>query len=278
MQKAIDAVLEAGVASGAVPGVVAIVVDRSGVRYHGAAGERSIGTGATMAPDTVGAIFSMTKAVTGSAAMQLVEQGKIDLDAPMSAVCPEAANPVVLEGFANDGKPITRPAASEPTLRQLLTHTSGYVYDIWNAPMGQWYAATGTPSLFSLQRQALRAPLAFDPGTKWEYGIGGHSRPTSRRQPHGDRPSCRGESGVRNGWRRFAIHDERLRPLHANDFERRRTRWRSCLEARNRTSYVHESNGQTAGIGIKDGRAPVLQRRRDVPRRRKVVGAHVPNT
>jgi methyl acetate hydrolase len=172
MQKAIDAVLEAGVASGAVPGVVAIVVDRSGVRYHGAAGERSIGTGATMAPDTVGAIFSMTKAVTGSAAMQLVEQGKIDLDAPMSAVCPEAANPVVLEGFANDGKPITRPAASEPTLRQLLTHTSGYVYDIWNAPMGQWYAATGTPSLFSLQRQALRAPLAFDPGTKWEYGIG----------------------------------------------------------------------------------------------------------
>jgi methyl acetate hydrolase len=172
MQKAVDAVLNAGVSSGAVPGVVAIVVDRDGVRYHGAAGERSIGTGAAMTPDTVGAIFSMTKAVTGAAAMQLVEQGKIELDAPMSVLCPEAANPVVLEGFDSDGNPKTRPAASEPTLRQLLTHTSGYVYDIWNAPMGRWYAATNTPSLFSLQRQALRAPLAFDPGTKWEYGIG----------------------------------------------------------------------------------------------------------
>jgi methyl acetate hydrolase len=172
MEKAVDAVLAAGVASGAVPGVVAIVVDRDGVRYHGAAGERSIGTGAAMTPDTVGAIFSMTKAVTGAAAMQLVEQGKIDLDAPMSTVCPEAANPVVLEGFDSDGKPKTRPALSEPTLRQLLTHTSGYVYDIWNASMGQWYASTDTPTLFSLQRQALLAPLAFDPGTKWEYGIG----------------------------------------------------------------------------------------------------------
>jgi methyl acetate hydrolase len=172
MQEALDAVLEAGVASGAVPGVVAIVVDHDGVRYHGAAGERSIGTGAAMAPDTVGAIFSMTKAVTGAAAMQLVEQGKIDLDAPMSALCPEAANPVVLEGFDNDGQPITRPAASEPTLRQLLTHTSGYVYDIWNAPMGQWYAATDTPNVFALQRHGLRTPLAFDPGTKWDYGTG----------------------------------------------------------------------------------------------------------
>ena len=104
--------------------------------------------------------------------MQLVEQGTIDLDAPMSTWCPDAANPVVLDGFDGDGQPITRPAASEPTLRQLLTHTSGYVYDIWNADMAAWYAASGTPSLFSLQRGALRTPLAFDPGTQWQYGIG----------------------------------------------------------------------------------------------------------
>ena len=172
MQDALDAVLQSGVATGAVPGVVGIVVDRDGVRYLGAAGERSIGTGAAMAPDTVGAIFSMTKALTGAAAMQLVEQGKIDLDAPMSKLCPETANPMVLEGFRADGQPITRPAASEATLRQLLTHTSGYVYDIWNPLMGKWYATTQTPTLFSLQRAALRTPLAFDPGTKWEYGIG----------------------------------------------------------------------------------------------------------
>lgn len=172
MKDAIDSVLAAGVTNGAVPGAVAIVVDRDGVRYQGSAGERSIGSGSAMTTDTVGAIMSMTKAVTGTAAMQLVEQGKIDLDAPMSAVCPEAANPRVLEGFDGDGQPITRPAASEPTLRQLLTHTSGYVYDTWNADMAAWYAATETPPLFSLQRAALGAPLAFDPGTQWQYGIG----------------------------------------------------------------------------------------------------------
>ncbi len=172
MKDAIDSVLTAGVTSGAVPGAVAIVVDRDGVRYLGSAGERSIGTGTTMTTDTVGAIFSMTKAVTGAAAMQLVEQGTIDLDAPMSEVCPEAADPIVLDGFDSDGQPITRPAKKEPTLRQLLTHTSGYVYDIWNADMGSWYAATETPTLFSLQRAALRTPLAFDPGAEWQYGIG----------------------------------------------------------------------------------------------------------
>ena len=172
MRSALDAVLDAGVASGAVPGVVAIVVDSDGVRYLGSAGERSIGTGAVMTPDTVGAIFSMTKAVTGAAAMQLVEQGRIDLDAPMSALCPDRSNPVVLEGFNGVGQPITRAAASEPTLRQLLTHTGGYVYDIWNADMSRWYETSGTPNLFSLKRDALRTPLAFDPGTKWEYGIG----------------------------------------------------------------------------------------------------------
>jgi len=172
MQAELDGVLQAGVAAGQAPGAAAIVVDRDGLRYLGAAGERSIGTGVDMTPDTVGAIFSMTKAVTGAAAMQLVEQGKLDLDAPMSAVVPEAANPTVLTGFDDSGQPLTRPAASEPTLRQLLTHTSGYVYDIWNADMGKWYEASGTPSLFSLERVALKTPLAFDPGTAWQYGIG----------------------------------------------------------------------------------------------------------
>ncbi len=172
MRDTLDAVLQAGVDTGAVPGAVAIVVDRDGVRYLGSAGERALGGGEAMTPDTVGAIFSMTKAITGAAAMQLVEQGRLDLDAPMSDVCPEAANPTVLEGFDDDGAPITRPAASEPTLRQLLTHTSGYVYEMWNADIGRWHEATGTPTIGSHRRVALQTPLMFDPGTRWEYGTG----------------------------------------------------------------------------------------------------------
>ena len=77
-----------------------------------------------MTPDTVGWIASMTKAVTGAAAMQLVERGRLDLDAPASEVIPQLGNAVVLEGFDEDGSPRTRPARRPVTLRHLLTHTS----------------------------------------------------------------------------------------------------------------------------------------------------------
>ncbi len=167
----LDAVLEAGVTGGAAPGIVAAVVDADGVTYMGAAGERAIGSGVEMTTDTVGAIFSMTKVITGTAAMQLVEQGKLDLDADAGTVCPELANPVVLEGFDDDGQPVTRPAAGPITLRHLLTHTAGFVYDIWNPELARWYEATGTPNIFSLEKQSLVTPLMFDPGTQWQYGI-----------------------------------------------------------------------------------------------------------
>jgi len=169
---AIDDLLTAGVERGAAPGVAVVVVDRSGPIYEGAAGERVIGSGVAMQPDTPGAIFSMTKAVTGAAAMQLVEQGKLSLDGPAGEVCPELSEVVVLDGFDDAGQPITRPPASPVTLRQLLTHTSGFVYDLWNANSAQWHEVTGSPSLLSQQKQALLQPLAFDPGTQWQYGIG----------------------------------------------------------------------------------------------------------
>lgn len=172
MREELDGLIRDGVAAGAAPGVVVVVVDRDGEVYAGAAGERHVGGGDEMTLDTVGAIFSMTKAITGLAAMQLVERGLLSLDAPMTDVVADVGPLVVLEGFDADGAPITRPAASVPTLRQLLTHTSGYVYDMWNADIPRWHEATGTPSFRSLQRDSLRTPLVFDPGTRWDYGIG----------------------------------------------------------------------------------------------------------
>ena len=172
MSEQLDAILQAGVERGAAPGASAIVVDRDGVRWQGAAGERVLGSGVEMTRDSVGAIFSMTKAITGAAAMQLVEQGKIDLDAPASDVLPSIGENQVLEGFDDNGQPITRPPATPVTLRHLLTHTSGFVYDIWNADAARWYEVTGTPTVLSLEKSSLTIPLMFDPGTKWEYGIG----------------------------------------------------------------------------------------------------------
>ncbi len=172
MQDKLDAVLEAGIERGAAPGAVAVVVDGAGVRYEGSAGERALGSGVSMTTDTVGAIFSMTKAITGTAAMQLVEQGRLDLDAPAGEVCPELAEVTVLDGFDGDGQPVTRPPASAVTLRTLLTHTSGFVYDIWDVDSHRWHEVTGEPNILTLQKAALREPLMFDPGTRWEYGIG----------------------------------------------------------------------------------------------------------
>ena len=172
MKNTLDELLAAGIEDGAAPGVVAVVVNRDGVLYEGAFGERQIGSGAAMEVDTVGAIFSMTKALTAAAAMQLVEQGKMDLDAPASDVCEELAAIEVLDGFDDDGQPITRPPASPVTLRHLLTHTSGFVYHMWNENALKWHGATGCPDIFSVEKVALMAPLAFDPGTQWEYGIG----------------------------------------------------------------------------------------------------------
>ena len=172
MQDQLDAILEAGAERGAVPGVTAVVVDRDGERYRGGAGERQLGSGVAMTPDTVGAIFSMTKALTGAAAMQLVEQGHLDLDAPAGDICPDLHDVQVLDGFDDGGDPVTRAPAGPVTLRHLLTHTSGFVYDIWNADIGRWHAATGCPNILSLQMDSLRTPIVFDPGTRWEYGTG----------------------------------------------------------------------------------------------------------
>jgi methyl acetate hydrolase len=155
-----------------VPGVVVAAASADGPIYSGAAGVRNTETGVPMTEDTVVWIASMTKAVTGACAMQLVEQGRLALDAPIADVLPQLAQPHVLEGFAPDGSPLTRPAKRPITLRHLLTHTSGLVYEIWNADMGRYQAATGTPSITTCRNAALTLPLLFDPGDRWDYGIG----------------------------------------------------------------------------------------------------------
>jgi methyl acetate hydrolase len=127
--------------------------------------------GAGMTPDTVFWIASMTKAITSAAAMQLVEQGRLALDAPIAEVLPELAAPQVLEGFDAGGEPRLRPARRPITLRHLITHTAGFVYDIWNAEMGRYMDKSGIPGIITCQNAALALPLTFDPGERWDYGI-----------------------------------------------------------------------------------------------------------
>jgi len=171
MKYQIDALLSAGVKSGAVPGVVAAVADREGVLYEGAFGERALGSGNAMTNDTVGWIASMTKAITSVAAVQCVERGHLKLDEPAKNICPELGHVGVLTGFDANGKPQTRPPKRDITLRQLLTHSAGFSYEIWNTDMQKVQAALEIPSVTECKNKALTLPLLFDPGERWEYGI-----------------------------------------------------------------------------------------------------------
>ncbi len=167
----IDAALRGAVEAGDVPGVVAIATDRETVIYEGAFGKRVLGKPEPMTPDTVVWIASMTKAVTSAGAMQLVEQGKLDLDAPAAKVVPEIGAAQVLEGFDASGQPRTRAPRRPITLRHLLTHTAGFGYDIWSTDLGKYQETKGIPGIISCENAALTTPLLFDPGDKWYYGI-----------------------------------------------------------------------------------------------------------
>ena len=171
IQRVADAILSEAVAEGAVPGVVAGVTSAEDDLYLAGFGERVLGGGDEMTPDTVGWIASMTKAVTGAAAMQLVEQERLDLDSPAASVIPYLGEVGVLEGFDDDGKPRTRPPRRAITLRHLLTHTTGFSYEIWSDAIVRFQEATGTPGIITCENAALTTPLLFDPGDRWDYGI-----------------------------------------------------------------------------------------------------------
>jgi methyl acetate hydrolase len=158
----IDAVLRSAVSPQKIPAVAAIAGTENSVLYAGAFGPRDAASSVPLAPDSIFAIASMTKAVTSVAAMQLVESGKLTLDEPAAKHLPELANVKVLDGFDRSGKPILRPAGKPVTLRQLLTHTSGFSYDTWHEGMFK-LTSSGTD---------ISHILAFEPATKWQYGPG----------------------------------------------------------------------------------------------------------
>ena len=172
MTSAIDRVLQQPVAAGALPGVVGLAANDGGIFYQGAFGRRRVDAPDPMTLDTVFRIASMTKAITATAAMQLVEAGRIGLEQPIGEIAPEIAQVQVLEGFDTNGQPKLRAPNRPVTLRHLLTHTSGYSYDIFNADVGRYFEVTGLPSVMTCKSASLRAPLVFDPGERWEYGIG----------------------------------------------------------------------------------------------------------
>jgi methyl acetate hydrolase len=144
----------------------------NGLIYRGAFGKADAHAGTPMLLDTVFWLLSMTKAFTATASMQLVEQGRPNLDREASTILPQLASPKVLDGFDADGKPRLRPPKQAITVRHLLTHTSGYTYSIWSEDLTGYEKVTGMPDIATCQNAAFNAPLEFDPGERWHHGIG----------------------------------------------------------------------------------------------------------
>ncbi|MBK7161454.1 MAG: beta-lactamase family protein [Sphingomonadales bacterium] len=161
--------LEKAFAESGLPGAVALIADREGVRFVEAFGHADATTGAAMEIDTIFQIASMTKAIVSAGAMQLVESGALDLDAPIGDLLPQLADPQVLTGFSDSGEPQLRPASRPITLRHLLTHTAGLGYFFIRPEVLRYFAATGMPAPGSLA--SIQMPLLFDPGENWEYSV-----------------------------------------------------------------------------------------------------------
>ncbi len=161
---AIVKILDEAVSLGAVAGVAAAVTTASGTIFEHCAGTTIIGGGTAITPDSLFWIASMTKPLTALAALQLVEAGKLSLDAPIGDVLPQLAHPQILQ----DGT--LRPATRVLTLRHLLTHTAGFAYPFTSAALAQYLAAHNIVPIPGTAA-ALNLPLLFEPGERWEYGI-----------------------------------------------------------------------------------------------------------
>lgn len=162
----LDDVLRTGIQRRQIPAVAAMVATDGRITYQGAFGKRDFASGSGMTPDSIFAIASMTKAITSTAALQLVEQKKVTLDEPVAKHIPQFAELQVLGGFDSNGKPNLRPVRKPVTLRHLLTHTSGFCYDTWSGEMVEYERHGGaTPN-----GAAPFVPLMFEPGTRWHYG------------------------------------------------------------------------------------------------------------
>ena len=169
--KQIDQILNDAVNQKKVAGVVAMICRADKIVYEGAAGKQD-SNNVPISTTSIFRIASMTKPVTSVAVMQLVESGRVKLDEPVATYLPELGQVQVLESVDSSTKKAQlRPPKSPVTVRQLLTHTSGFVYEFFDPKMHSYVATGAVPSAMKGGDDYLKAPLMFDPGSQWEYGI-----------------------------------------------------------------------------------------------------------
>src|SRR6202043_4054146 len=140
----IDRALQATVSAREIPGVVAMAANEQSVVYEGAFGFRDMAKASRMSTDTVFRIASMVKLLTSVAALQLVERGKLELDEPAGNIDPTLASALVLPGLDAKGVPALGPGRKPITPRNLLTHTAGFTYPLWDPTVVRYLKVAGS--------------------------------------------------------------------------------------------------------------------------------------
>lgn len=173
MTTEINAALDERIASGSLPGVVVQAIDRKGHTIHShASGKLESESGDDAKSDTVFWIASCTKAITATACMQLVEQGKLTLDEPVDKFIPELTSKAkILTGYDEHGEPKLQAPKNKITLRHLLTHTAGLGYTFYNQKILRFAEQRGDHLEWRFKKQDFDTPLLFEPGTAWNYGL-----------------------------------------------------------------------------------------------------------
>lgn len=176
----IDCVMNEYVQKKWIPGAVALITRHGKIVYQKSFGMRDMEKAAAMQTDDLFRIASMTKCITSVAIMMLYEEGKFLLDDPVYKYIPEFKDPVILDKVnLKDSTFTAHPAKSQITIRQLLTHTSGIGYGIFNTNIKPLYEKAGIPDAFVLKNDVLadkikklaKIPLLHEPGEAFTYGL-----------------------------------------------------------------------------------------------------------
>lgn len=173
----IASVAQGSVDHGEIAGAVTLVARHGQVVWLRASGNQDRENSKPMRTDSIFRICSMSKPIVTLGAMMLYEEGRFELEDPISKYIPEFRDPKVLV-TPKDGRPYTIPATQPITIRNLLTHTSGIGYN-WDPALGPLYKEANIASgllpfdgtIGENVKRLARLPLLFNPGERWNYGL-----------------------------------------------------------------------------------------------------------
>ena len=179
----IDAMLQTAVSENQVPGAVALIARNGKIIFHNAYGLADNASEKEMSDTAIFRIASQTKAITSTAVMMLWEEGKFQLDDPISKYIPEFREAQLLDTFnESDSTYTTTPAKDQISVRDLITHTSGLGYGVIDGDerFQKIYAKAGITDLFTTAditigesvKKLAKLPLHHNPGDAYSYSEG----------------------------------------------------------------------------------------------------------